>query len=84
MAREFEAAHLRREDDYNRDVMLAYNVVRIDALTQSQKRMPALKTLLLGVASSREQTPQDHRALQLVAMKDVAERFGLRLRTKES
>lgn len=39
-------ARLRRDDDYDRDVIHAWQVIRIYVQTKAKKRLPELKTLL--------------------------------------
>jgi len=46
LAREFDAAHLRHQDEHDRDMTLAWAVVQIYVRTTNDKRMPELASLL--------------------------------------
>ncbi len=86
MALDIKAAQLRREDEYNRDVQLAWNILRIELLTMKpngRRELPAMHTLLLGY-TPKVLTKADVRAQQLNVFKDLSARYGITLRTKES
>jgi hypothetical protein len=80
LAREFKAADAQRQDAYDRDVMLAWNVVRIYAMAMEKKRLPDVKALFADRGESRAQT----RAEMAAAMATLSQQYGLTLRVKES
>jgi hypothetical protein len=77
LSAEFEAARLQREDEHDRDVVLAYHIVHIYVKTQNDKRMPTLSTLLHGArrSSGRQSIAAQRSALQMLSQK-----YGIPLR----
>lgn len=68
--REFTAARLRGRDDRNRDLLAAYQAVRIRVLTENHKQMPSLMDLL--EREPRKTTFEDRK----VQLELLAARFG--------
>ena len=73
---------MRRLDEADRDMRLAWLIEYVHVVTESKRRMPDLKSLL---PSTREQKnrPQT-RAEMAAAMYQIAGMHGLKIRTKES
>ena len=80
LAREFKAAEAQRHDEYDRDVMLAWNVVRIYAMSMEKKRLPDVKALFARRGESHAQTRDE----MAQAMATLSQQYGLTLRVKES
>lgn len=74
---EFAAHQLRSEDEANRDITLAWNGVRIYVKTMNGKKLPTLKTFLVGERGrSRPLTMAEQRA----NMEMLSAQMGIPLR----
>jgi hypothetical protein len=73
-----EAATLRRVDEHNRDVRLAWMTVSIAAETWAKRRLPDLQGLLSSNGPARPQSLAEQRAV----LELLAQRLGRPLQTK--
>lgn len=68
--REFAAARARQQDQSTRDVVLAWQVVRVYVQTQNEKRVPMLASLLPrdpSVVSAGQSYAEQRSALQVLS-----------------
>lgn len=75
---EFEIAATTRRDQFERDTILAWQVKRIDWMTENQKRLPTLSSLL---KSERKRTlPAPGRPTleqQRLAFEQISRQYGI-------
>jgi hypothetical protein len=74
--REIEVAQKVREDRWNDQIILAWRIEAIHLQTQHMKRLPDLRTLLIGQAP-RRQTVEQQRAV----LHQLADHYGLPIAT---
>jgi len=72
LAREFEAAKLRRQDEFDRDMVQAWHV----EMLHRQKKVPPLESLLRAKRAARAPT----RDQQLAVMHILSAQMGIPLR----